>query len=251
MMTRFNRRTLVCANLLVALGVAAHDGIDYPSPVAAIQAARVAPGFSFTVTFVAADALDLSTIFPDWPRNDTLAGLADLQTVLAVQASRTANDATAARHDVGLAPMSWASEILGSQFNALRFPVTAALVERIRADFAPYAHRSPYPVRLRPQARDSRVAAVIAHHPNSYPSAHAALSWIFAEVLSDAMLAKRELLNGHAERSGWLQVVAGAHYPTDSSAGQMLGQAFVVALRASPEYRTALEQSRKELLSTR
>ena len=210
-------------------------------------ASRVPAGFKFELPFVKPDAVDLKNAFPDWPRDGTLAGQADLDTVFAAQLSRSANDIAAARRDANLGAMEWAGELMGNDFNAGRLPVTAALLARIDADFEPYSNRSPYELRGRPKIRDSRIVPVIAYRLFSYPSARAAATTLWANVLADALLSRREALQMHAIRSGWLQVISGAHFPTDLAAGRLLSEAFLMELRKSAAYRSALIQVREEL----
>ena len=244
----FFRRLVISALFAGTIPAArAHD-------VAAIEeshqrrvASRVPAGFKFELPFVTPDAVDLKNAFPDWPRDETLAGQADLDTVFAAQFSRTANDIAAARRDANLNPMEWAGELMGNDFNAARLPITAALLARIDADFEPYSNRSPYELRGRPKIRDSRIVPVIAYRFFSYPSARAAATTIWANVLADAFLSRHEALQMHAIRSGWLQVISGAHFPTDGTAGRLLGEAFLLELRKSETYRSALIQAREEL----
>lgn len=222
--------------------------IDNDSDVqTTVHRASLPAGFSFAIPFVEPNVITLKNVFPEWPADETLAGQTDLQTVLAVQAVRTLSDIAAARRDATLGPVEWAAELFGEKFNAARLPVTAALLARIRDDFEPYAHKSPYEIRGRPRVRDGRIEAVLASTLFSYPSARAASAYIAAEVLAQVMLSHHQKLSQHAARSGWLQVVAGVHYPTDLAAGRLLGAAFVAELRRASAYRDAVKQAREEI----
>jgi len=194
--------------------------------------------------FVAADALDLREVQPPWPADGTLAGEADLDTVLAAQALRSPSDIQAARDDAGHGPQAWLGSALGAEWvikHASRF---MPLLDRVRADLDPYAHVSPHPRRTRPSERDARVQPVVAFSHGAYPSARTQATLVWAEVVGELHPDVLASLQAHAARSAWLRVVGGVHYPTDLEGGRRVARAFLARLRASAAYRAERDAMR-------
>lgn len=200
--------------------------------------------------FVTVDPAVYVAALPAPPADDSLAGRADLETVLAVQARRTVADVADARADAKLGPMEWAAGVLGADFTQGRYPAVAGLLAQVRADMDALAHRPDYPQRPRPAQRDPRVQPVVTYRASAYPSACTASTMVWAAVLGDVFPQHRAALEAHAQRSAWLRVVGGAHYPTDLTGGRVIAERFLAELRASARYRRALARVRAQTPTT-
>jgi acid phosphatase (class A) len=194
--------------------------------------------------YVDARTLDLAAILPQPPADDQLAGRADLATVLAVQTERSAAQQTAAREDAERGPLPWLRAIDAAWGDSL-WPLAEQLISRVRADFEPLAHVSPWPRRPRPVERDARVQPLIEVRHGAYPSARTASTRIWAEVFGSLVPTRTPALLAAAERSAWLRVIAGVHYPTDLEGGRLLAGAFIAALWRSDRWQTDVERARR------
>jgi acid phosphatase (class A) len=249
-----NRRRVLAGSTLIPLVVSATSAalaaaVDCGAQQGAgseSAAARPGPDPDRPWHVVSPNALVLAQAFGPPPEPGSIADDADRATVRAVQAMRSAETADDARRDAELGPLDWAAQALGPRFVAdrrsgLATPATAiaalsALLAEVRHDFDPYAHRSPYPRRPRPAEVDASIEPLMPVRHGAYPSARAAATTIWGEVLGDVIEAWRAPLRRQAGHSAWLRVIAGVHYPTDLEAGRRLGIAFVAALRRSPTW---------------
>lgn len=196
-------------------------------------------------TFVDAERAGLVALLPPPPPDDSLAGRADLEAVLLVQAIRTPAQTQAAATDADLGPLEWAEAVLGPDYPRARFPEHYALFELARADMTRTVDlvKAKGHQRARPAVRDRRVRPslpVEGHGANSWPSGRAAASRVWAGILSDLFPARAEALAEAARRTGDHRVLGGVHYPTDLVAGHLLADGFLRQLRASAAYRAAV-----------
>lgn len=237
------RRTVLILCAALMMGAPAVAVAQTPPPVMTRPAPPADP-------LVTPDELDLARIFPPPPSDDSLAGLSDLETVLGIQAIRTREQEAEARADADLGAYDWARSILGEGFDAADYPLTTALLERVRRDGVQLVWESKafHPRRDRPVERDERVWRALGggHNDSSYPSARALGTRIWAGVLADVFPSRADDLMEAADRSAWMRVTGGAHYPTDIAASRILGDAFLERLRSRPEYQRLLDQAREE-----
>ena len=100
--------------------------------------------------------------------------------------------------------------------------VNVAIYDAIIAAWdAKYTYR-----RSRPSAYDSRLAALGAQpHSPAYPSEHAVVAGAATAILTDLFPDTARLFDDLAEEAGKSRLLAGAHYPSDVTAGLALGRA--------------------------
>lgn len=79
----------------------------------------------------------------------------------------------------------------------------------------------------------------------AYPSGHAAVSRLFALLLSDVAPARRDAFMARSERAALNRVIGGVHHPSDIEAGKLLGAAVYSELLKEESFRTDLETLRK------
>jgi acid phosphatase (class A) len=201
--------------------------------------------------YVSATAIDLKKVLPAPPELNSLADLADLDTVLRVQEFRSPAEMAEATRDATLGPMDWSATLLGTDFTATNYPKIAKLLADIRGDMNPYAHTSPYTHRARPKDRDARVKPILPSHHGAYPSARATGTRIWAFVMGEIVPERKADFLAHADKSAWLRVVGGIHYPTDLIGGRAIGEAFIALLQKNPDFNRDLAIAKAEFDSRR
>ncbi len=211
------------------------------APVAAASAPA-------TPQFVTLEAFDFRAILAGPPAADSLAAHADLETVRQVQAWRTPEQVTWAKL-VEKDNIFNHAEILGTWFNAARLPATAAFFKRIGDDMRVLdgASKKPF-LRPRPTTVDSHVQPCVAlPASSSYPSGSAMQAFVWAELLAEAVPAKREELIARAHRAAWGRVIGGVHFPSDVVAGRLLAVVYLNEARKNTAFRDAFAACRAEL----
>lgn len=197
--------------------------------------------------YITSAAFDWAKLLPPPPAPGSIAAQADLETVLHVQDSRTAEQIAWAREVAGDDVFKNA-RVLGPWFTPRNLPYTAAFFRQVDADSAEAAHglKKLYP-RLRPPWADSRVHPCIeVAHTGSYPSGHSSRAWMWAELLAQIFPEQRVELYARARAVMWGRVIGGAHFPSDTVAGERTGRALAAELLKNPAVRAALEKCRAE-----
>jgi len=180
---------------------------------------------------------------PDWPslvglypQPSTIPGQGEQYVLLWLQISRTGQDVARAKGENTVSFGCYAQDIHlpagpGLQDRPISikdFPLTAAVLDQARRDFQPILQNlwSTFN-RPRPDVVFPAVTPVLDEGDTpSYPSAHAALGTIFAEVIAQYDKDDHSALQSTGNLIGTDRVLGGVHYPSDVTAGQRLGKAF-------------------------
>ena len=102
--------------------------------------------------------------------------------------------------------------------------------------------------RRRPQYVEPKIKPVLPGLTEScYPSGHAVEATVVAAVLAAMVPEYKQVAAERAREIGWNRVVVGAHYPSDCTAGRVLGQAVAQALLADARFQAELEKAKAEL----
>jgi acid phosphatase (class A) len=72
---------------------------------------------------------------------------------------------------------------------------------------------------------------------------------VWAELLSEAVPAKRDELRMRAHHAAWGRVLGGVHFPSDIVAGRLLAQAYVAECRKSAAFGEAFDACKQELVA--
>ncbi len=178
------------------------------------------------------------------PANDSLQVKAELEQLHNFEAERT--DATVARIEVeDQAQDVWgifaaAGLIAPDNFKTMEL---LALIDRDNSYFV--LERKMHFARPRPSMIDNTMDLVIPDPPHaSYPSGHAAQSYMTALVLSDFDPEHADEYKQFAMDIAHRREVAGIHYPSDSEAGRKLAQDVYAALRAVPVFETKYQDAK-------
>jgi hypothetical protein len=189
---------------------------------------------------------------PDWPGllgPIPQPGSRESQDELAVlrwlQRTRTRAEVDRARSEASLEPAAFAPAIQ-RPFDPGSHPRTLALLARARTDLGRvtsslkkrYGRRRPFLDNpdLRP--------AVFREPSASFPSGHASLGALWADLLGELDPADREAIRERGAQIGTDRVLAGVHWPSDVEAGQRLGQAFASWWLAQPDHARSLQEAR-------
>ncbi len=80
----------------------------------------------------------------------------------------------------------------------------------------------------------------------SYPSGHAMNGYVVAGILAEVFPDRATPIVARGLRYGTNRVVCGVHHPIDVEQGQLLGVAYLEALKTNPEFKTDTECARHE-----
>jgi acid phosphatase (class A) len=199
--------------------------------------------------FLQPEAVDWKSLLPPPPAPGSIAAWGDLETVLQVQAERTAADVAWAKLVEQDKVFDDYATVLGSWFEAKNLPVLADFLTQVTTDSWLTGNRMKnlYP-RQRPPAVDAAVQPVVKiPHSNSYPSGHSLRAYVWAAVLGDVFPERQAELFTQARKVAWGRVIGGVHFPTDTIGGRVAAQAIVAELRKSPAYQALLEKCRAEV----
>ena len=180
---------------------------------------------------------------PDWlgvvglyPQPGSAEGQGERSVLLWLQTSRTAQDVARAQASGNPSLGCFVQDIhrpalAGAAPRAIElgdFPLTAAVLEQARQDFAPVlaslkgTFSRPRPFLLFPAV----TPALPRPASPSYPSGNAALGVLYARILGQWDPADRAAFETTGKLLGTDRVLGGVHYPSDAQAGQRLGAAF-------------------------
>lgn len=199
--------------------------------------------------FIEPTGIDVSTVIPPAPADDSPAGLADLETVLAVQADRTPEQLKRVERVANQNIFTFAQPVLGPWFTAEKLPLTTAFFKTITQEsYAVATTGKRLWTRPRPHLRDPHVKP----HPRAsrsaaYPSGHSSDAATWAIILDELYPDHRDAFAAQVREVMWCRVLGGSHFPSDTTAGRILGEAIGLEMLKSPAMKPALEEVRQEL----
>ena len=233
------KRFSFLAWLALAAAVAVRvGGAEAPAAVATAAA----------VHFLGTSSVDWKSVLPPPPDVRSLAGLADLETVLQVQADRTPADIAWAKFIEKDDIYADYGDLFGPWFAEKNLPFLADFLRQVTAD----SHKvnkvvkDLYPRRRPPIAEPTVQPCVAIPQTNSYPSGHSLRAHLWAAVLGDIFPDRQVELAARAHQVAWGRVIGGVHFPSDDVGGRIVAQAIAAEMRKSPAYRAAIEQCRAE-----
>lgn len=198
--------------------------------------------------FLRVGAVDWPAVLPPPPANGSVAALADLETVLQVQATRTPADVAWAKLTEKDDYFADYGAVLGPWFEARNLPVLNNFIRQVTGDVQAVNKKVKdlYP-RTRPFTLEPTVHPVVRlPTSNSYPSGHSLRAYVMAAVLGDVFPDRQTELFVQAQRIAWARVIGGAHFPSDTISSRLAARVIVEELRKNPAYRTAIEQCQQE-----
>lgn len=202
-----------------------------------IALALVAGASAEPLHFLSESAVDPVRLLPDPPAAGSAETSAELDLILRIQETRSAQQIERARADAGFSLSAFAG-VLGEWLTPTNLPLTSQFLKDVEADSRSVCAKArTHFGRKRPMFADSRVKVAIEGQEDAcYPSGHATRGTVCATILGELAPARKAQLLDRGRELGWQRVVAGVHYPSDLVAGRVLGQALVQAMFANPEF---------------
>lgn len=199
--------------------------------------------------YLANHSPDLTVLIAPPPAPDSAAGRQDMQQVIALQNTRTADQLKLADGDTQKSVFRFA-DVLGGDFRADRLPLTLAFFKQIaQDDKGPLKQAKDYWKRPRPYNSDSEVHPGIKTEGTTpgYPSGHATFAYLNAVVLATMVPEKRAEIFARAETFAQGRVIGGVHYPSDVEAGKLSGTLIAAAMFQNPKFREDLAAATVEV----
>jgi acid phosphatase (class A) len=203
--------------------------------------------------FITKPASELAAGLPPPPADDSPADRADLEVVLQVQADRTPAQVARARRVGPHTPFLMGSAVMGAWFTAENLPRTAAIMQAVwkQTNEVSGVLKKQWD-RPRPPARDARVhPCVTVPADSSYPSGHSTNATVWAAVFSAAFPEHAAEFTAQAHETMWARVLGGAHFPSDTQAGRILGATIAREILGSAAMSGALTEMRAEVAAYR
>jgi len=203
-----------------------------------------------THDYLAAGSIDYHKLIPPPPPDDSVPGRADEEIAVQLDAHRTPEQATLAKHYEKFSVFIFLQDVLGADCNAQNLPRTAAFFKQALAESRSIVDdaKSEWN-RKRPYVFNPALHPAVDKPDNaSYPSGHAYSSSLDAALLAAVLPERADDWMKAASLVRWSRLVGGAHYPNDVVAGQILGEAVAREMLKSPKLQQALAEVRGELL---
>ena len=143
----------------------------------------------------------------------------------------------------GIVPQKlWNLDALNAVLNAAYFDVSRYFIMNEKKRFS-----RPRPSHLVPELE---LVVDNPGHP-AYPSGHATESRMLAVLIGDIFPEHAEEIRAYADSIAYRREVAGVHYPSDSKAGQMLGDQIAALLLKHPEFSKKIEAAKDAVAKAR
>lgn len=136
------------------------------------------------------------------------------------------------------------SEVLGPNFNAKNFPMTAKFFSHLASTAGvAVGELKDYYKRLRPfEGHPDQIRLLVRNESGySYPSGHTTRSRLFAFVLAQLDPSRKAAYFQCAEQVGVDRIFAGEHYLTDLEGGRTLGKIIFQHLIKDPQFQADLK----------
>ncbi len=102
--------------------------------------------------------------------------------------------------------------------------------------------------RKRPYFRNESILPCIKKETSfAYPSGHASIGIVGAEILSELFPKNRVALEKAGIQSGLNRVIGGVHHPSDVEAGHVYAKKFLEVIRKNPRFISDLNEMKKKL----
>ncbi len=208
---------------------------------------------SLAANYLAPDALNFAALLPPPPTADSPTTKVEIDQILALQKTRTPEQAARCAQIEGEDLWLFGSEVVGPWFNAAKLPKTAAFFAKVREDFIAVnrAAKDRYP-RKRPSFVDPRVQPCVeCKDTPAYPSGHGIQSSVWAVLLGAVFPEKADDFVLRAATTRNYKAISGVHYPSDLAAGQAIGEAMGRELLKLREVQRVLAEVREEVAAAR
>lgn len=201
-------------------------------------------------SMLSAADLDPALVLPAPPAADSAQARAELAELKAVEASRTAAQAEAARDAGETKNATIFAAVLGQAFDLDRLPATERLMKIVRATEKDVIERGKdHFARRRPWIVDPTLKTCKpGNEPlSSYPSGHTTNAYSMAAVLARLVPAKAPALLSRAAAYAETRITCEQHWRSDVTAGEALGLVIAERLMTKPAFVAAFDAAKAEL----
>lgn len=199
--------------------------------------------------FVHADRLNLATIIPAPPAEDSAVTKAEIAELHRIQDSRTPEEVKAAQADDGEEDIFLYKTVFGPSFNAQALPLTAALSAHLHNDepIASNGLKDRFQ-RPRPYQVDTTLHPVckVTDKHNAYPSGHTLSGYLFALALVQMVPEKSAEILQRADDYAHNRLVCGVHTASDLEASHLMAYVIIGNLLEEPRFEQELSAARAE-----
>ena len=196
--------------------------------------------------YVSPEQLDTTRFMAPPPSAETTRR--ELEIMLSLQEKRTAEQAERSVADLEQSVFRFA-DVMGPEFTPEKLPKAAAFFTKVYKTESAFNKQGKEKWdRQRPPVVDARLKPVAKYaNSGSYPSGHAAFSYLTAIVLADIVPEKGEAIFGRAVEFGENRVIGGVHYPSDIQAGREMAAMIAVLAYRNPDFQRDLEGAKSEI----
>lgn len=201
-----------------------------------------------TPFYVDPSLLDLSTILPLPPAQDSAVTTSELRYVHQIERERTPAQVADAQSDDREEDLFIFTGVIGPKFIKEDLPRTALLSAHVHNDEAVISEplKDIYK-RPRPYNFDSSLHPVCKTDKEpSYPSGHSMSGYLLAFTMAQIVPEKREEILKRADDYAHNRVVCGVHYPSDTEASRKLAYTIFGYMMANPRFQKDLAAARAE-----
>jgi acid phosphatase (class A) len=203
-----------------------------------------------SLRFLRPGQVDLTKILASPPKPGSRAQRADMAISRAWQVRRTPAMEALAKADQDESVFRF-GVILGDAFVEGRLPVAARFFREAQEDERIVgAVAKTYWSRPRPFVASAQIRPCVEQPPtNSYPSNHATVGMLYAQILARMLPERRLVLLARARQYARDRVVCGVHYHTDVEAGQRAGAIEAMAMFHNATFAREFAAARQEIRS--
>ncbi len=194
--------------------------------------------------------LDPALVIPPPPARDSTQARAELAELKAVEASRSSEQAKAAREAGETKNATIFAGVLGARFDLEHLPATARLMAMVRAtEKGVIARGKDHFARPRPWIVDPTLKTCKpGNEPlSSYPSGHTTNAYAMAGVLARLVPGKAPALLTRAAAYAETRITCEQHWRSDVTAGEALGLVIAERLMSKPAFRAKFDAARAEM----
>ena len=237
-------RTLLTTILVSATAVTyAQQNNDQKTTTPAPRAPKIA-------YYIDASVLDVRTLLPEPPAQDSVVTKAELAELHRIEQTRTPEQIAKVKADEAEEDMFAFKDVLGPNFNPKALPITAALGSHVKNEQSVVGGQlKQYFQRPRPFQTDSTLHPVceLKQTHDSYPSGHGLTGYLEAFTLAELIPEKRVELLARADDYAHSRLVCGVHYPSDIEASRRVAYAVFGYMLATPRFQKDLAEARREI----
>jgi acid phosphatase (class A) len=229
--------------------------ISRPRIAALVLIALVAAAAAFSLKresphYLDGDAAPFVAIFAPPPARGSSRERAELDTLLALQRSRSPSEVAAAQADRKTELGRFASALGTGPGTLGSLPHVMRLARDVEDQVRPYVRAAKRHFRrLRPREIEPAIHPCIGDvaADQSYPSGHSAYGWTMGYLLADMLPERSAQLLARAAEYARQRMVCGVHFPSDLEAGQ-LGAAWLMdRMRRNPAFIADRDRAAREL----